>query len=152
MVGAAPGGCGGIGTPRVQGLQLLGCPARAALSRARARNESDDLGSVIATTSRAGMRVLVALASCGAAAATGDQYVVGKTFMAGSVDPTSGSTGWALTSHGISENLFTVNKNGEIVGQVASSTTQVSDYVWDVTLKTDYKFSDGTVVTGNGAF
>ena len=147
MVGAAPGGCGGIATPRVQGLQLLGCPARAALSRARARNESDDLGSVIATTSRAGMRVLVALASFGAAAATGDQYVVGKTFMAGSVNPTSGSTGWALTSHGISENLFTVNKNGEIVGQVAESVSKVSELIWDVTLKSGYKFSDGTDVT-----
>ena len=46
------------------------------------------------------MRVLVALASFGAAAS--EPIVVGKTFMAGSVDPTSGSTGWALTSHGVS--------------------------------------------------
>ena len=91
------------------------------------------------------MRVLVALASFGAAAS--EPIVVGKTFMAGSVDPTSGSTGWALTSHGVSENLFTVNKDGEIVGQVAESTSKVSELVWDVTLKSGYKFSDGTDVT-----
>ena len=86
------------------------------------------------------MRVLVALASFGAAAAelastTAEPVVVGKTFMAGSVDPTSGSTGWALTSHGVSENLFTVNKDGEIVGQVADSVSKVSELIWDVTLK-----------------
>ena len=96
--------------------------------------------------SRAGaMRVLVALASFGAAAS--EPIVVGKTFMAGSVDPTSGSTGWALTSHGVSENLFTVNKDGEIVGQVAESVSKVSELIWDVTLKSGYKFSDGTDVT-----
>ena len=91
------------------------------------------------------MRVLVALASFGAAAS--EPIVVGKTFMAGSVDPTSGSTGWALTSHGVSENLFTVNKDGEIVGQVAESVSKVSELIWDVTLKSGYKFSDGTDVT-----
>ena len=71
--------------------------------------------------------------------------VVGQTFMAGSIDPTSGSTAWALTSHGISEKLFTVDDDGNIVGQVAQSASQVSDLVWDITLK-DYKFSDGSVV------
>ena len=91
------------------------------------------------------MRVLVALASFGAAAS--EPIVVGKTFMAGSVDPTSGSTGWALTSHGVSENLFTVNKDGEIVGQVAEPVSKVSELIWDVTLKSGYKFSDGTDVT-----
>merc|ERR1719482_779200 len=91
------------------------------------------------------MRVLVALAEL--ASTTSEPIVVGKTFMAGSVDPTSGSTGWALTSHGVSENLFTVNKDGEIVGQVAESVSKVSEFIWDVTLKSGYKFSDGTAVT-----
>ena len=98
------------------------------------------------------MRVLVALASFGAAAAelastTAEPIVVGQTFMASGTDPTLGSTGWSLTSHGISENLFTVDKNGEIVPVVAKSCSKVSEFVWDVTLKPDYKFSDGTVVT-----
>ena len=73
--------------------------------------------------------------------------VVGSTFLAGGLDPTDGSTGWALTSHGISENLFTVDKDGAIVGVIAESATKVSDMVWDVTLKAGYTFSDGTAVT-----
>ena len=42
-----------------------------------------------------------------------DPIVVGQTFLAGSLNPTSGSTAWALTSHGISEKLFTVDKARE---------------------------------------
>merc|ERR1719421_1784848 len=76
-----------------------------------------------------------------------EEIIVGQTFMAGPTDVTAGSTGWAMTSHGISENLFTVNKNGEIVGQVAASVSKVSEFIWDVTLKSGYKFSDGTDVT-----
>ena len=78
------------------------------------------------------LAALLALA-VGANAAD-DQVVVGQTFMAGAIDPTSGSTGWALTSHGISEKLFTVDKKGNIVGQVAESVERVSDNVWEVTL------------------
>merc|ERR1719456_1266235 len=67
--------------------------------------------------------------------------------MAGSIDPLAGSTSWALTSHGISEQLFTVDKHGEVVPVIAESCTKVSEFVWDVTLKSGYKFSDGTDVT-----
>jgi len=73
--------------------------------------------------------------------------VVGQTFLAGSVDPTLDSNGWSLTSHGVAEKLFTVDQSGEIIGQVAESVEKISSFVWDVTLKTEYKFSDGTPVT-----
>lgn len=72
--------------------------------------------------------------------------VVGQTFLAGSMDPTDGSAGWALTSHGVAEKLFTVDKNDEIVGQVADSVTKVSELVWELNLKPDYFFSDGSPV------
>ena len=78
-----------------------------------------------------------------------DPVVVGMTWTTSSLDPREGSTPWSLTTHGLAEKLFTVDKNGDIVGQVASSATLVSDYVWDVTLNTDQYFSDGTVVTGH---
>ena len=101
------------------------------------------------------MRLLVALASFGAAASelastTAEPIVVGQTFMtAYPVDPTTGSAGWSLTSHGVSENLFTVNKAGEIVGQIAESAVRdtTDPLQWDITLKSGYKFSDGTAVT-----
>jgi peptide/nickel transport system substrate-binding protein len=73
--------------------------------------------------------------------------VVGQTMLAGSEDPTSGSTGWSLTSHGISEKLFTIDKDGKTVPQVAASCTKVSKFIWEVTLKAGYKYSDGTDVT-----
>lgn len=71
--------------------------------------------------------------------------VIGQTFLAGSMDPTDGSTGWSLTSHGVSEKLFTVNQEGEIVPQVAESVTKIDENTWELTLKSDYMFSDGTV-------
>jgi len=73
--------------------------------------------------------------------------IVGQTFMAGSADPTVGSTGWSLTSHGIAEKLFTVDEDGNIVGQVAESVQKLNTDTWQVNLKCDYKFSDGTLVT-----
>jgi len=72
---------------------------------------------------------------------------IGKTFLAGGTDPTDGSTGWALTSHGIAEKLFTVDRQGNIVGQVAESVSKIDTLTWEVTLKAGYKFSDGTAVT-----
>jgi peptide/nickel transport system substrate-binding protein len=76
-----------------------------------------------------------------------DPVVVGLTFLAESTDPSEGSTPWALTSHGIAEKLFTVDKNGNIVGQLATSVAKVSDFVWDVTVQPGSKFSDGTPVS-----
>jgi peptide/nickel transport system substrate-binding protein len=72
---------------------------------------------------------------------------VGQTFMANSIDPVSGSTGWALVSHGIAEKLFVVDSSGAIVPQIAQSVQKISTFEWQVTLKSDYKFSDGTTVT-----
>ena len=77
----------------------------------------------------------------------GSPVFVGQTFLAASMDPTNGSEGWALTSHGVAEKLFTVDQNDMIVGQVAESVSKVSDLVWDVVLKSEYAFSDGTPVT-----
>lgn len=92
-------------------------------------------------------RFLLLLLGLNLATTSHSDVVVGQTFLAPNTDPTEGSTAWALTSHGISQNLFTVNQAGEIVGQVANSANKVSEFVWDVTLKPNYKFSDGTPVT-----
>lgn len=74
---------------------------------------------------------------------------VGQTFMAKGLDPTFQSTPWSLVSHGIAEKLFTVNKNGEVVPQLAQSVTKIDQFTWQVTLTTGYKFSDGTAVTAD---
>lgn len=81
-----------------------------------------------------------------AAASLKDHLTIGQTFLASSVDPRDGSAGWALTSHGVGEKLFTVGRDGEVVGQVAESVQKVDEATWDVTLKPDSQFSDGTPV------
>ena len=100
------------------------------------------------------MRVLVALASFGAAAAAGDTFssaddtlLVGHLVPTASQDPRLDSNGWALVMHGVAEKLFTLNADGEIVPEVAQSAGKVSEFEWDIDLKPDYKFSDGTPVT-----
>jgi ABC-type transport system substrate-binding protein len=62
------------------------------------------------------------------------------------MDPTEGNAPWVLTSHDGAEKLVTVNKHDDIVGQVAESVSKISDFVWQVTLKSGYKFSNGTEV------
>jgi ABC-type transport system substrate-binding protein len=64
-----------------------------------------------------------------------------------SQDPRLDSNGWALVMHGVAEKLFTLNADGEIVPEVAQSAGKVSEFEWDIDLKPDYKFSDGTPVT-----
>ena len=54
--------------------------------------------------------------------------IVGQIFIAGSQDPTWGSTPWTLVSHGIAEKLFTVDKTGNVVPQIASSVTKFDTY------------------------
>eukprot|EP00403_Amphidinium_massartii_P019650 CAMPEP_0178431600 /NCGR_PEP_ID=MMETSP0689_2-20121128/31938_1 /TAXON_ID=160604 /ORGANISM="Amphidinium massartii, Strain CS-259" /LENGTH=535 /DNA_ID=CAMNT_0020053531 /DNA_START=60 /DNA_END=1667 /DNA_ORIENTATION=- len=96
------------------------------------------------------MRLSLWMATLGVVAVSGmmtDPVTVGLTFKAGSQDPTSGSTGWALVSHGIAEKLFTVDSSGDIVPQMAESITKIDTYTWDITVRSDYVFSDGITVT-----
>lgn len=93
------------------------------------------------------LRIVVLLSTAFSTFASANDIVIGQTFMAGSIDPLAGSTGWALVSHGIAEKLFTVDANGNIVSQIGSSVRKLDTLTWEVTLKSDYKFSDGTLVT-----
>ena len=83
-----------------------------------------------------------------AALGPNDPVVLGQTFLARSMDPTDGSAGWALTSHGVAQKLFTVDQEGEIINQIAESVMKESEFVWILTIKTGYKFSNGTLVNG----
>lgn len=76
-----------------------------------------------------------------------DSVTVGQTFLASGLDPAEGSTGWALVTHGIGEQLFQVSRTGEIVPNLASSASFNSDGTWTVELAPDRFFSDGTPVS-----
>lgn len=69
-----------------------------------------------------------------------DSVTVGQTFLASGLDPAEGSTGWALVTHGIGEQLFQVSRTGEIVPNLASSASINSDGSWTVELAPDRFF------------
>lgn len=77
-----------------------------------------------------------------------DPVRVGQTFVAAGFDPAAGSAGWALVSHGIAEQLFTVSRAGEVVPHLAAGAVRDGALRWTVTL-TDAAFSDGTPVTAD---
>ena len=71
---------------------------------------------------------------------------IGQTFLTGGLDPAEGSAGWALVSHGVAENLFTVSRDGLVVPALATGAAKQSDGSWRVTLRKDRSFSDGSPV------
>ena len=89
----------------------------------------------------------VALLTAIAPATAQEALKVGTTFLLGSTDPTAGSAGWALTSHGIGEKLFMVDKDGNLVPELAAQAERNSELEWTVTLRSRRYFSDGTPVT-----
>lgn len=72
---------------------------------------------------------------------------VGATYITSGTDPAKGSNGWALASHGVGENLFTVDRGGKLVPELADKAERTGNLTWIVTLKPGRTFSDGTPVT-----
>lgn len=71
---------------------------------------------------------------------------VGQTFLAAAIDPAKGPAGWALTSHGVGQTLFTVDRAGRIVPLLADKAEAVDARSWTVHLKPGLRFSDGSSV------
>lgn len=71
----------------------------------------------------------------------------GATFLLGSQDPTAGSAGWALVSHGVGEKLFMVDRDGKLVPELAAGAERTGELEWTVKLAPGRAFSDGTPVT-----
>ncbi len=98
----------------------------------------------------AGALLSAALAApLAASALAADPVRVGQTFLTAGLDPTKGSNGWALDSHGVGENLWVVDKNGALQPQLAESATRVDDKTWTIKLAPNRKFSDGAAVTAD---
>lgn len=79
--------------------------------------------------------------------ASADTLKVGATYITSGLDPAKGSNGWALTSHGVGENLFTVDKDGQLVPELATAAERIDELNWKVVLAPGRFFSDGTPVT-----
>lgn len=85
--------------------------------------------------------------SGGTAAFAVEPLRVGATYLTSGLDPAKGSNGWALVSHGVGENLFTVDRDGRLVPALAEKAERTGDLTWTVTLKPGRSFSDGSPVT-----
>lgn len=72
--------------------------------------------------------------------------VVGQLFLTPGLDPAEGNAGWALTSHGVTETLFTVDRAGQVVPNLAASAEKQPDGAWRVRLAPGRRFSDGAPV------
>jgi peptide/nickel transport system substrate-binding protein len=72
---------------------------------------------------------------------------VGATFITSGLDPTKGSNGWALVSHGIGETLFTVDRQGGLIPELAEGTERIGTLLWRVRLQPGRFFADGAPVT-----
>lgn len=94
-----------------------------------------------------GLLTASALFGLTALASAQEALRVGATFLVGSADPTKGSAGWALVSHGVGETLFTVDRDGRLVPELAESAERTGDLEWTVRLAAGRFFSDGSAVT-----
>ena len=68
---------------------------------------------------------------------------VGQAFLTDSLDPAQGSAGWALQSHGVAEALFTTDRSGATVPNLAREARREADGGWIVSLLPELRFSDG---------
>jgi peptide/nickel transport system substrate-binding protein len=91
-------------------------------------------------------RLLLAatVASLAVPASAADTVKIGQTFLTQGLDPARGSAGWALTTHGVGQNLFTVGRNGRVLALLATGATRIDALNWRVALQTGVRFSDGT--------
>lgn len=72
--------------------------------------------------------------------------VIGQTFVVGAIEPTVGGTPWSLTTHGLSETVFSVDKEGNLVSRYVEDVEKTDKLNWVLKLKKGVKFSDGTEV------
>ncbi|EYD69966.1 oligopeptide-binding protein oppA [Fusobacterium necrophorum subsp. funduliforme B35] len=72
--------------------------------------------------------------------------VIGQTFVIQAVEPTEGGTPWSLTTHGLSETVFSLDREGNLVSRYVKELKRLDALSWELTLKEGVKFSDGSPV------
>ena len=72
--------------------------------------------------------------------------VIGQTWVLGDIDPTNSGTPWGLTSHGISETVFKLDKEGKLSSRFIDSFKKVDSLTWTAVTKNTAKFSNGDIV------
>lgn len=100
---------------------------------------------ILPRAATAGLAAVTIIAVSAASAA--EPLRIGATYITSGLDPAKGSNGWALVSHGVGENLFTVDKDGRLIPALAEKAERTGELTWTVMLKPDRTFSDGAPVT-----
>ena len=72
-----------------------------------------------------------------------DEIIIGQTWVISNTDPTDSSVPWSLTSDGVSETVFMVDKDGKLYSRFIDSFEKVDDLTWKAVTKNEAKFSNG---------
>lgn len=72
--------------------------------------------------------------------------IIGQTWVLGDTDPTNSGTPWGLTSQGISETVFKLDKDGKLTSRFIESFKRIDPLTWTAVIKNTAKFSNGDVV------
>lgn len=89
------------------------------------------------------------LSACGASSDTAVQdkpLVIGQSWLPKGEDPTNTSVPWALTSAGVSETVYMVDREGKLYSRFVDQVSRAGDLDWTLTLKDGVVFSDGSAV------
>lgn len=81
--------------------------------------------------------------------ANNNPITIGQTFVVKAIEPTVGGTPWSLTTHGLSETVFYLNRNGELVSRYIEDVKRIDSLTWELKVKKNVKFSDGTEVNAD---
>lgn len=68
--------------------------------------------------------------------------IIGQTWVLGDTDPTNSGTPWGLTSQGISETVFKLDKDGKLTSRFIESFKRVDPLTWTAVIKNTAKFSN----------
>ena len=75
-----------------------------------------------------------------------ESVTIGATKMVSSLVPTDSTVPWWLTSCGVSETVYKLDEQGNLVSRFIDSMAQEDDTTWTVEMKEGPEFSDGTPV------
>lgn len=71
---------------------------------------------------------------------------IGQTWILSALDPTNSSVPWSMTSSGISETVYMLDKEGNLYSRFIEDLEQTGKLTWKAVMKKDAKFSNGDTV------
>ena len=76
-----------------------------------------------------------------------NELVFGTTVSTKSLDPANGYSGWFTVRYGVSETLFKLNDNMEVIPWLAKEYNQIDNNTWEIKIKENIKFQNDKTLT-----